>query len=369
MSGGLHRLVRHDIGRKLTAFVVALLLWFLLAGLVTGERRVRLEVREAGSLAEADRKRNTEPAIYLVVPQELIVRDLSHDRIRVNVKGLKKDVLELELSAILEFDVDVLGDQDEAIITVPLDRERFKAHGEQDKQFSEFEVNPPQIEVSLARRADAEILLGPENVVVVGRPKAGYAFDGNQIRVSPNRVRISGRRLAVDEIVASPALLKLRPVNVEGRIWEVRQQVGIDPEKVDRSVSLGTASGVVEVSIPVRPMDITRELRSIPVTYANAELLGDQQVSFATETLDLEVTGPRSVLEGLTSEQLAQRIRPVFDWRDVGLKRAHEKVTIYRVDLPDTVQVTDLEGRPPEISYRLDSVDSDPNSLSGGDSP
>jgi hypothetical protein len=116
-------------------------------------------------------------------------------------------------------------------------------------------------------------------------------------------------------------------------------------------------------------MDITRELRSIPVTYANAELLGDQQVSFATETLDLEVTGPRSVLEGLTSEQLAERIRPVFDWRDVGLKRAHEKVTIYRVDLPDTVRVTDLEGRPPEISYRLDSVDSDPNSLSGGDSP
>ena len=38
-------MLRHDIGRKLTAFAVALFLWFTLAELVTGERKVRLDLQ------------------------------------------------------------------------------------------------------------------------------------------------------------------------------------------------------------------------------------------------------------------------------------------------------------------------------------
>ena len=75
------------------------------------------------------------------------------------------------------------------------------------------------------------------------------------------------------------------------------------------------------------------------------------------------------MLEGLTPEQLAERIRPVFDWSEVSLTLGDEKVRIYREGLPDSVRITDLDGRPPEIHYRLETADSDASSGIDGESP
>ena len=364
------RIFRKDIGRKLTAFVVAITLWFALANLLTDERSLQLQVRMVNSLAEADQQRVAAPGIYLVVPAELIVRDVAPDTVRIDVKGNKDDVRDLEISAVLEFDPDVLGDQDEAVKPVVLARDDFKSRA-RDPELSEFKLRPSTLDVTLARRADAEIELGPDNVVVTGRPREGYAYENSRIRIVPNSVRISGPRSAVENLVDNPDQLKLEPLDVEGRVLEVSQQVGIDIEKVDRSVTLRTTGGVVEVSVPVRPRDIAKQLFSLPVHYDNTDLLalGKRQVVEATETLDLQLTGPRSALEGLTSEQLAERIRLVFDWGTVTLDRAHEKVRIYRDGLPDSVKITDLEGRPPEISYRLESTGSDGATSTPGDSP
>jgi hypothetical protein len=366
----LWKIIRRDIGRKLTAFIVAVVLWTTLANVLTEERLLQFNIQVVDTVAEADQERSRTPAVYLVVPPELIVRDMSPGRVRVDVKGLKDDVSDLDVSAVIVLQPDALGDQDEAVVPVLLDRDQFKGR-EREPSLSEFNINPPRIDVTLARKAEAELLLGPENVVVVGRPREGYAFDESSIRVTPNRVTIEGPSSAVDNLVANPGQLKLRAVSVEGRILEVSQQVDIDKEKVDRSVSLLTTGGVVEVSIPVRPRDITREVFSVPVSYENEDLLSidKRRVVVTTETLDLLVTGPRPVLEGLTPEQLAERIRPVFDWSEVSLTLGDEKVRLYRDGLPDSVRITDLDGRPPEIHYRLETADSDANSGIDGESP
>jgi len=366
----LWMLVRRDIGRKLTAFAVALTLWYALANLITGERRITLDVRIVPSLMDADQQRNMAPAIYLVVPDDLIVRDTSPKEVRLDVKGNKDDVRDLDISAVIVLDESLLLDQDEAVVTQLLDRERFRART-RDPRLSEFKVRPATLDVTLARRGEAELLLGPENVVVVGRPKEGYTFEASKIRIVPNRVRIMGPRSAVENLVANPDQLKLAAIDVEGRILEVSQQVGIDLEKVDRSVSLRTVGGVVEVSVPVRAREISRELLSIPVRYENADELAvrRRRVISATKTLDLQLTGPRSVLEGLTAEQLAARLWLVFDWRAVSLDQAREKVAVYRIDLPDSVRITDPEGRPPEISYRLETVGTEGATGTSGDPP
>ncbi len=361
---------RQDIGRKITALIVAVALWYSLANRLTLERRIPLQVREVATRAEADQLRNNSPAIYLVVPPEFIVLYKSRDSIRVDVRGNKDDVRNLDLSAVLEFEADALGGQDEAVISLPLRRDLFKARGG-EPSLTEFQVKPDKLDVTLARRSEAEVTLGPDNVVVVGRPRDGYAFDGSSIRVVPNRARITGPVSKVELYAADPAQLKLMPIDIERRILEVSQQVGLDAEKVDRKVTLLTAGQAVEVSIPIRPKDITKQLLSIPVSYDNADVLtlNKRRVVFATETVDLQVTGPRSVLEGLTREQLADRIRPVFDWGQVTLTLGDEAVRIYRDGLPDSVNVTDLQGRPPEIHYSLESATSDPKTITDGELP
>jgi hypothetical protein len=364
-------LFRHDIGRKLTALVVAVALWYSLANRLTLDRRIQLQVREVASRAEADQLRNTAPAVYLVVPREFIVRDKSRKTIRVDVRGNKDEVRNLELSAVLEIELDALGSQDEAVIPIPLARSLFKAQSG-ELGLSELDVRPPILDVHLARRREAEITLGPSNVVVVGRPRQGYAFDESRIRVAPNRVRISGPTSQVESLASNPEQLKLVPIDIEGRILEVSQQVGIDVEKVDRSVSLLTTGGLVEVSIPVRPRDITKELLSLPVSYENEDALGlsKRRVVFATETVDLLVTGPRSVLESLSREELAEKIRPVFDWSQVTLTLGDEPVKIFTgVGLPDSVRITDTDGRPVEIHYSLETTDTDPGNSNDGELP
>jgi len=366
----LWMLFRNDIGRKLTALIVAVALWYSLANRLTLDRRIQLQVREVASRVEADQLRSTAPALYLVVPPELIVSNASRKTIRVDVRGHKDEVRNLELSAVLEIEPDALGSQDEAVISVPLVQSLFKVQGG-EFGLTDFDVKPSVLDIRLARRREVEITLGSENVVVVGRPREGYAFDESSIRVAPNRVRISGPISQVETLARNSDQLKLVPIDVDGRILEVSQQVGIDVEKVDRSVSLLTTGGLVEVSIPVRPKEITKELLSIRVSYENEDALrmDKRRVVSATETIDLLVTGPRSVLEGLTREQLAERIRPVFDWGQVTLTLGDEPVRIYRDGLPDSVHVTDGDGRPAEIHYSLESTDSDSRSPLDGELP
>lgn len=366
----LWMLVRHDFGRKLTALVVAVALWYSLANRLTLDRRIQLQVREVATRAEADQLRSTSPAVYLVVPPEFIVPYKSRKTIRVDVKGNKDEVRNMELSAVLEIEPDALGSNDEAVVPLPLVRSLFKVQGG-ELSLTDFDVKPPVLEVRLARRREAEITLGPQNVVVVGRPREGYAFDESSIRVSPNRVRISGPISQVEMLAGNPEQLKLVPIDIDGRILEVSQQVGIDVEKVDRSVSLLTTGGLVEVSIPVRPREITKELLSVRVYYDNEDALrlNKQRVVFATETIDLRLTGPRSVLEGLSREQLAERIHPYFDWRQVTLTLGDEPVHIFRDGLPESVTITDLEGRSAEIHYSLETTDSDPRSVTDGEIP
>jgi hypothetical protein len=151
---------------------------------------------------------------------------------------------------------------------------------------------------------------------------------------------------------------------VEGRLFEVSQQVGLDPERVDRSITLHTAGNVVEVTIPIAPKEATRELLQLPVYYEHGDILTVERkrVVRATESLDLEVRGPRSLLDSRTNEQLRSSIRLVYDWADSPvsprLDQARARVRVLRdLDLPDEIKIVGLDGRHPEIEYRLEDLE------------
>jgi len=362
----LWRLLRHDIGRKLTALAFALVLWTTLERQVVDDRFVPLDVKVVSTRDEADNKRPTTPAVYLVVPDELLVRSISKPRVTLQVKGIKGDVANLNMSAVIVFDATMLGSAGEKTFDYVLDRDLFKPAGSESPRLTDFRVKPETLSVTLASRLETDTTLGSLNVATEGSPKAGYFFQESRIVVRPNQVRLSGPSSAIAAISADPEQPRLAPVRLTGRSATVSQYVGLPQELLDQGVTLETPGHVVEVTIFLEAEDVTRELLSVPVTYKNEDVLKvrKQKVSSKdlTLTLDLKVTGPPSELDGLSNEELAKRIDLQYDWRDSTLSQARPKVRVLKDDLPRSVKVRlladgDVE---PFIEYRLEDVKESP---------
>lgn len=362
-SGSLfYRLLRKDIGRKFTALLAALIIWTFLATLTRSEREIELEVIVVHTRAEANAERHTAPGLYLIVPEGYIVRSKSPERVTVKVGGLKDVVDVLEPSAVFTVDLEESGVEDEGQVDIAVAANPSAYSSRNSKiDVSEFDVTPRKVTVSLARRAEAEFELGPHNVLTTGVPREGYTFDESRIRVRPNRVRISGPSTVVEALKARPASLKLRPVNIEGAAFEVDEEVGIDPERVDRNLTLLTAGGVVSVTVPLQSKPYEHQLFAIPVHYLNEGALANdrRRVVSATEAVDILLTGPRAAIEALGNEQLVRRIRLQYDWADAQLEQAQARVMVYKSDLPDGVSVTNLDGGDVMIEYRIEDVPDD----------
>jgi hypothetical protein len=348
--------MRRDVGRKVTALALALLLWGALDNFVVDERRVELEVRPMPSLADVDRERAGTPAVYLVVPNELIVQKLSASSVRLRARGLRDDVESLNMSAVLVFGPEDLGNGDQATLTRELVREAFRSRGE-SARLTDFDVKPRTLSITLARRATAEITLTPENVTLAGPLRDGYVFYNSRITVRPNTVRLTGPRALIEPMQADPALLKLAPVNVKDKSLTVSQMVGLPSELVDQGVTLLTGNGQVEVTVPILPDDLQIDLLSVPILYLNGDSLATRRKAVLTrpETLDLRVVGPQAELQSLTTDQLRERLFLVYDWRNApDLLQFTARVTVARDGLSSDVKVLDLwSSEEPKIECEL----------------
>lgn len=83
----VYRVFRRDVGRKLVALMLAVVVWLLLTELVSGERNVPLDVRIVATRAEAEQLRSTVPAVYVVVPEHLLVSNLVHKTVDVYLRA------------------------------------------------------------------------------------------------------------------------------------------------------------------------------------------------------------------------------------------------------------------------------------------
>lgn len=357
----LWRALRHDIGRKVTALALALLLWGLLEGFVVDEKDFTLEVVEVSSQLEAGRLRGTTSGVYLVVPDELIVIK-KEPFVRLKVKGLADDVADLRLSAVLIYDTSDLGDADEAVVSRHLDRDTFKSPGE-NPTLTEFRIRPDDVlDVTLARRATLDgVTLTATNVSLEGKPRNGYVFAKEGIRVVPNTVSITGPRGVLNAMSTDPTLLRLAPVNVEDKTGFVVKRVGLAPELVKQTVSLLPAPGTVTVTIPIVPENVSTTLFSVPVHYDNEVALKEsgRLVTSKTQTLDLKLIGPVSELSGLSEEALKKLFQLRFDWIGVqaNMMQGHDKVRVLRDGLSYNVRVLELDSEDePRIEYSLEMI-------------
>lgn len=358
---GLVRLLRHDIGRKLTAVVLGALAWLLVDSQVVGERTYRLDVQVSSENSLRD-----DQAFYLVVPPTLVLEERSHESVEVRVRGLREELEDLRITGVLKLSPDVLGGPSRRDVDLRLD----EAAGDfvvepADADLSEFSVHPRTLTLTLARRTSARVSLGPENVTVVGTPREGYVFDMARVDVWPNHVAVSGPQDLVEAVVADPgAALRLEPVDVGDRMTRVVVQVGLDRTRVDPRLEMETIDGLVQVSVPIVAEPEAVELLGVAVTYRDADALeaSGRRVLSASPALDLRVEGPKPWLAARDAQELRERIHLLVDWADVGsLTRGFHDVRVLREDIPDSVRITDLQGGRPQIEYALEEIgESDP---------
>ena len=354
---------RHDIGRKLTALVMATSLWLLLQNLVIARQPLELPVRPVATQADADTQRATTPGIYLIVPDELIVRSVSDPRVHLTVSGLRDEVTGLSMSARLPFTVADLGGADEITLTRPLERDAFDSPGQKEPHLTSFRVRPDVLTVTLARRDTQEVPLTADNVVTAGRPKDKYLFRSSKISLQPSVVRITGPAKVIGPLAADPAKIKLAPVDIADRSTTVSQEVGLSPELDALGVSLAGGTESVLVTVIIEADDVTKDLFSVPIVYRNEDVLELRKLrATKPSTVDIRVVGPPSEILGLTDEDLLASIVLVFDWRaqpdsftgQVG--EATGKLGVGTIGLPDTVRVTDPKGGEIRIEYSLEPL-------------
>jgi hypothetical protein len=362
------RMIRHDIGRKLTAFVLALGVWFVLEGLVLDEQQPLLEVKTVPSVEAADRDRLTasRSTLYVVVPDTLQVITFQPPTLRLRLQGLKEDVRNLVVFATIEFDDSDLKGEDQAVVERTLGRDSFKGR-DRNPELTLFRINHEAtrtVSVVLARNASVSITLGPANVTTSGQPAKGFHVDTDRILVKQYQVDVSGPRATIEKFRADPGSFKLAPVSIEGAQRTVSQVVGVPADLV--GVRLIPPSPI-EVTVPIVEDDQEVTLVSLPINYKHVEALakkGLRLVGNPPEQCDIRVRGPAPDLRAFTAEQLAKRIDLVFDYADVQLAPGinHEPLSVFLRDLPDSVHVygADVGVEEPKVEFKLEELPGGP---------
>ena len=355
---------RHDIGRKLTALVMATALWLVLQNLVIASQPLELPVRPVATQADADTQRATTPGIYLIVPDELIVSSVSDPRVHLTVSGLRDEVQGLSMSARLLFTMADLGAADEITLSRPLERGDFDPPpGQAIPHLTSFRVRPDVLEVTLARRDTAEVTLTAENVVTAGPPKPGYLFRNSRITLQPVTVSLSGPARVIEPLLNDPSRIKLEPIDIAGKSWTVSDWVGLAQELRDQGVTLQPGgNGQVLVTVPIEAEPIAKKLFAVPIEYRNEDVLQirRQKAGNFQKSLDIQVVGPPSELDILSDEDLLARIVLLFDWRNASptlIGEATGDVGWYVSGLPETVRVTDMKGNEKlKIEYTMEPL-------------
>lgn len=368
-------LIRHDFGRKLTALGLALGVWFVLESVVLADLPdllAKVEIRFVPSVEAADivRAQTSQPAVYLIVPENLILMSCKPEKLRLTVKGLKKDVEGLVLSAYVQLTEADLAGKDENTFTRTLNRESFKSRGD-PPDLTLFRIgheSTADLTITLARRATLNVALGPANVQVTGQAAKDFVADTKLASVVPNVLDVSGPSRVIERFRADPSALKLAPVVVDGRSAAVSQVVGLADLPDNGLVLLGSRDNKVQVTVPVVPEPGEVVLRAIPINYLHQESALKSRrmrlVDQPPESLDVLVRGPKSELGAFPPDQLAQRVYQFFDFNSPDLVPGinHPHLKGFVDGLSDAVRVYGVDNRDeaPLIQFKVELVPEGP---------
>jgi hypothetical protein len=299
------RIPRRDLALRLASLVLALGLWFVIAGRQTAER----------GLSVAVELRN--------VPRSLEVTGEAPHTVEVRVRASPGLIDSLDPSRVLAA-VDLAGaEEGERIVQLTPGQIRVPFG------FRVVRITPSLLTFRLERTRHKTIPIDPR---VVGRPAAGYELA--RVTADPSEVQVAGPSSSVQAIASAFT----EPVSVAGATSTVQQAVGVGLG--DPLLRL-EGSGRVEVTAEVRE---TQETRTFPdLTIATQG--GDAQIEPTRATV--VVSGPASQVRALTPSAL--RLSVAVPDRDPPPERLPVSIEI----ASGHPGVAVVETRPAEVTVRL----------------
>ena len=352
------RTFRYDIGRKVMAFGLASVLWYLLFTWVVEKDGKSLPVVSVATIDDARQQAEITPGVYLVVPEGLIVRESRPAKVDIDYAGRREDISDLRPSVIIELSDALLGNADEDELEFAITRNKFRFRGD-EPDFSEFKIRDEKLVVDAVRETTADIAISAVNARVLGSPQENYSYESGSISTFPNTISVRGPKPVIDGFLRDPSSLVLEPVSVEGRLGQVRQPVDLAEELRARQVEL--LGPLVMVTVPIQPDPSSQELRSVPIEYVGVDDLALEglRVKDTTLEVDLLVSGPKSIVNR-GEEWLRRRIFLRHEWSsDLEEGREDVKVVIDLADADELQQltVTDMMGNTPQITFELEAIE------------
>jgi hypothetical protein len=259
---------RHNLGLKLLAAGLALLLYLHVHGTKTVEREVDLPLRLEN------------------LPDSLILLETPPPTARVRVSGPAQELLFLRFVPRAGVQVDLARAHPPAVrrALMPSDVDL----GSEDRLVVQGIVEPQAVELAVDRRIDRTL---PVRVVFSGQPPAGYLLLST--RADPNKVVCSGpsTRLADLREIAT------RPVDLAGRrdAFTTRVELAVDPQLVDCNPATVNVECAVE-------REQQRALVDRPVTVRNP---GDgMTVEIRPAQVTVTLSGPQQAVESLDPDDI-----------------------------------------------------------------
>lgn len=297
--------LRGDNALRLTSLLLAVVLWFVIAGKQTAERGLSAPVE----------LRN--------VPRDLELTGDAVNEVDVRVRASPGLINSLDAGKVLAT-IDLAGaEEGERIVQLTPDRVQVP-HG-----FRVVKITPSLLTLNLERTLRKTIPVRPR---VIGRPAPG--FEVGAVASDPAEVRVAGPRSRVQEIESAFT----EPISVAGATDSVSEQLNVGLE--DPLLRLEEGSRV-RVTAVVREVEETRTFEGLAVRARG------RPARLVPARVAVSVSGPASVVRALTAEQLLPHVVVPEELR--GSARLPVAVEL----TPDQPGIRVLETAPAEISVRV----------------
>jgi hypothetical protein len=297
--------LRGDTPLRIASLVVAVGLWFGIAGRQTAERGMVVPVE----------LRN--------VPRDLELTGDAVSTVDVRVRASAGLVNSLQPGAI-RATIDLAGAHEGERI-VQLSSDRIEA----PQGFRVVKITPSLLTLNLERTLRKTIPVRPR---VIGRPAAG--FEVAELASDPAEVTVAGPRSRVQEIESAFT----EPVSVEGASTGATELVNVGLE--DPLLRLEGGSGV-RVTVAVREAHETRAFEGLRIVARG------RQARLEPSRAAVTVTGPASLVRALVPGDLQPFV--ALPGQGAVLPRLPVGVEI----APGHAGISVLETRPAEVSVRL----------------
>lgn len=256
-----------NMGKKLLAVVIALLLWFVANIESDIDKTVKVNVN------------------YVNLPGSLIVVNNPPKKVNIRIQGPRSRLTSVSPKDIF-LTID-LSHVSEGVSTFEIRTDNIKP----PRGLEVTSISPAEIEVDVDKTETKTVKVIP----IIEEPEIGFEIIGEP-KVKPNKVKISGPKSIVERIDYVNTVI----VNTKKEKSNFTQEVDL---KLPASLIKLVDNKTITVSVPLKEKTIKKEFKDIGIDYINFDNfdLNKDEDQMSTE---LTFEGPYSVINNLSSKDI-----------------------------------------------------------------